>query len=53
MQEYIVVINGIEHTMQLSDADAKARDAKPVSSKVVKPTTVEDKAVKRAASKKS
>lgn len=28
MQEYVIEINGIEHTVQLSDEDAKARGLK-------------------------
>lgn len=49
MKEYTVEVNGIEHTLMLSDEDAKARG---LSAKVVKPSGVEDKAVKRAESKK-
>lgn len=33
MKEYTVTIGGVDHTMQLSDEDAKRMDAKPVSTK--------------------
>lgn len=33
MQEYAIDIDGIEHTVQLSDEDAKARGLKPVATK--------------------
>lgn len=33
MNEYTVTIGGVDHTMQLSDEDAKRLDAKPVSTK--------------------
>lgn len=33
MKEYSVVIDGIEHTMQLSDEDAKRMGAKAVGTK--------------------
>jgi len=42
LREYVVVLNGNETTMQLSEEDAKALDAKPVA----KP--VESKAVAEA-----
>lgn len=28
MQEYVIEVNGMEHTLQLSDEDAKARGLK-------------------------
>lgn len=37
MKKYTVVIGGIEHTMQLSDADAKRYDAQPVAEKKSEP----------------
>lgn len=33
MREYVVMINGLPHTMQLDEADAKRRDAQPVETK--------------------
>lgn len=33
MQEYVIDVNGIEHTVQMSDEDAKARGLKPVQTK--------------------
>lgn len=33
MNVYKVTIGGVEHTMQLSDEDAKRMDAKPVDTK--------------------
>lgn len=36
MKEYTVVIGGIEHTMLLTEEDAKRRDAKPVETKQAK-----------------
>ena len=33
LQEYVVVLGGIEHTFLLTEGDAKNRDAKPVQSK--------------------
>lgn len=37
MQEYIVDIGGIDHTIQLSDEDAKARGLKPIATKEAPP----------------
>lgn len=33
LREYVVELGGIEHTFLLTEADARARDAKPVQSK--------------------
>lgn len=33
MKTYTVTINGVEHTMRLSDEDAKRMDAQPVKEK--------------------
>ncbi|MBA3781015.1 MAG: hypothetical protein H0X12_04070 [Nocardioides sp.] len=33
MKEYILDIGGVEHTVQLSDEDAKTRGLKPVEEK--------------------
>lgn len=33
MKEYVISVNGIEHTVQLTDEDAKARGLKPVETK--------------------
>jgi len=37
MKEYVVTINGTEHTMRLDEDEAKARDAKPVQGKASTP----------------
>ncbi len=37
MKEYTVVIGGIEHTMQLSEEDAKRLDVSPVSKSAAAP----------------
>lgn len=48
MNEYVIDINGIEHTIQLSDADAKARGLQPASKAAAAPA---DKARKTVTNK--
>lgn len=37
MQEYVIDVDGIAHTVQLSDEDAKARGLKPQSKEAAAP----------------
>lgn len=49
MQEYVVNLNGIEHTMLLSDEDAEKYDAKPVKGGKSTPTKKQDAPANKAA----
>ncbi len=42
MKEYTVVIGGIEHTMQLSEEDAKRLAASPVGKSAAAPNKARD-----------